>query len=76
MALARYVVRGAGGCGQSAHRYLGDEGAKGWLKIVGKLGLTQMARIAIWPEGVGILDFQQRYPSALERAMEAAQARA
>ncbi len=43
---------------------------------MGKLGLTQMARIAIRAEWVGILNFQQRYPSALERAMEAAQARA
>ena len=61
---------------QSAHRYMGEEGARGWLENVGKLGLTQMARVAIRPEWVGILDFRQRFPSALERAMEAAQARA
>jgi hypothetical protein len=30
-----------------------------------------MARIAITPEWVGILDFEQRFPSALEKAMAA-----
>lgn len=34
----------------------------------------QMARIVIQPEWAGILDFEKRYPNALERAMERAQA--
>jgi hypothetical protein len=61
---------------QSAHRYMGEEGGRAWLENVGKLGVAQMARIGIRPAWVGILDFRERFPSALERAMEAAQARA
>jgi hypothetical protein len=30
---------------------------------------AQMARIVIQPEWVGILDFEQRFPSAIEAAM-------
>jgi hypothetical protein len=33
-----------------------------------------MARIFVTPEWVGILDFETRFPSSLERAMEHAQA--
>ena len=31
-----------------------------------------MARVAITPEWVGILDFEQRFPSEIEHAMAAA----
>lgn len=58
---------------EAARRYLGEEGAQGWLAQVGALGITRMARVAIRPAWVGLLDFQTRFPSALERAMEAAQ---
>jgi len=34
----------------------------------------RMMRVFITPEWVAILDFQQRFPSALERAMERAAA--
>jgi len=30
---------------------------------------TQMARVAVVPEWVGILDFETRYPSAIAAAM-------
>jgi hypothetical protein len=33
-----------------------------------------MARVEITPEWVGILDFEQRFPSFVERAMAAAPA--
>jgi hypothetical protein len=60
----------------AARRYLGEEGAQGWLAQLGQLGGTHMARVAIRPAWVAVLDFQTRFPSALERAMEAAQAKA
>ena len=59
----------------SADRYFGAEGAKAWLQQVGALGVTEMARIAVRPEWVGTLDFETRFPSALEEAMAAAQQR-
>ena len=34
----------------------------------------QMARISLTPDWVGILDFETRFPSAVERAIEKAQA--
>jgi hypothetical protein len=30
---------------------------------------SQVVRVSIRPEWVGIFDFQQRFPSAIERAM-------
>jgi len=50
-------------------RYMGEEGGDAWLKQIG-LMYKQMARIAIRPEWVGTLDFEQRLPSAIEKAME------
>jgi hypothetical protein len=50
-------------------RYMGEEGAAQWLGQIGALW-PNMARIAITPEWVGVLDFQQRLPSEVERAME------
>ena len=32
----------------------------------------QMTRITLEPQWVGLLDFEQRFPSAVERAMERA----
>jgi hypothetical protein len=56
-----------------AQRCLG-EGADAWLQQVGALlpAMGGMVRIGITPEWVGILDFEQRFPSAIERAMAAA----
>ena len=46
----------------SATRYFGSEQGPGWVSTLqGK----PMARIAITPNWVGILDFQTRFPSAL-----------
>lgn len=56
---------------EAAKRYLGEEGASGWFQQMGSLGMTQMARVGVRPTWVGTLDFQERFPSALERAMEA-----
>ncbi len=57
----------------SARRYLGETGGQEWLNNVKGLNITQMARVAIRPEWVGIIDFQSRFPSAIERAIEEAQ---
>jgi hypothetical protein len=59
----------------AARRYFGD-GADAWLRQVSALlpATGGMARVAIMPEWVGILDFEQRFPSALEKAMAAAPA--
>jgi Pyridoxamine 5'-phosphate oxidase len=56
----------------AARRYFGD-GAEAWLQQVGTMlsAMGGMARVAITPEWVGILDFEQRFPSALEKAMAA-----
>ncbi len=57
----------------SARRVLGEEGGKAWVAQVGPM-LPRMARIFIRPEWVGVLDFETRFPSAIERAMARAQA--
>jgi nitroimidazol reductase NimA-like FMN-containing flavoprotein (pyridoxamine 5'-phosphate oxidase superfamily) len=57
----------------SARRVLGEEGGRAWVAQAAAL-MPQMARIFIRPEWVGVLDFETRFPSALERAMERAQA--
>lgn len=51
-----------------ATRYLGEEGGMAWMTQVGGL-FSQMARIVVQPEWVGILDFETRLPSAIEAAM-------
>ncbi len=52
----------------SAKRYMGEAGAQAWLKQIEPIS-PKMARIAIRPEWVGILDFETRFPSAIEKAM-------
>lgn len=59
----------------AAYRYHGPEGGKAWLQQVEALGAERMARIEVNPEWVGLMDFETRFPSALEAAMEAAQQR-
>jgi hypothetical protein len=49
-------------------RYMGEEGAAAWLAQLAPV-VPQMVRIAIKPEWVAIMDFQTRFPSAVERAM-------
>lgn len=48
--------------------YSTPEAADAWLKQVGAL-FPKMARIAVTPEWVGILDFEQRFPSEIEKAL-------
>lgn len=54
-------------------RNLGKEQGAAWLEKMRPI-CPQMARIFITPEWVGILDFETRFPSAVERAVESAQA--
>jgi len=48
----------------SAVRYFGEEQGNGWVAQVKQM-TTEMGRIAVTPEWVGILDFESRFPSAL-----------
>jgi hypothetical protein len=54
-------------------RVLGDEGGQAWLDQMRPI-CPQMARIFVTPTWVGILDFERRFPSAVERAFEQAHA--
>jgi hypothetical protein len=54
-------------------RVLGEEAGRAWLENLRPLN-PRMARIFVRPEGIGILDFETRFPRALERALEHAQA--
>ncbi len=49
---------------EAAHRYLGSEEASDYLAQIDQPG-TRMARIAVRPDWVGLLDFETRMPSAL-----------
>jgi hypothetical protein len=57
---------------QMVRRTLGDEAGQAWLGQLAGM-CPQMARIFLRPSWVGILDFETRFPSAMERAMEGAQ---
>lgn len=48
----------------AADRYFGPEQGKAWVKQMSSM-ISSMVRITITPEWVGLLDFQQRFPSAL-----------
>ena len=48
----------------AAHRFLGPAEATGYLAQIDRPG-TRMARIAVRPAWVGLMDFQTRMPSAL-----------
>lgn len=54
---------------EMAVHYMGEEGATAFLNQVGSL-FSQLGRIEVKPEWVGIIDFEKRYPSAIESAME------
>jgi hypothetical protein len=49
---------------EAAHRFLGSEQATGYLTQIDQPG-TRMARIAVRPAWVALMDFQTRMPSAL-----------
>ena len=52
----------------SAEHYFGEQGGKDWVNTVRSL-FKQTARIEVTPEWVNILDFEQRFPSAIAKAM-------
>jgi hypothetical protein len=56
-------------------RTFGEEQGQAWLDNMAPI-CSRMSRVFIRPEWVGILDFEARFPSALERAMERAQEQA
>ena len=55
----------------AARRYAGEEAGNAWVDQVVAM-FSEMARIAIRPEWVGVLDFQTRFPSAIQTVMDAA----
>jgi hypothetical protein len=50
---------------------LGEEQGRAWLTNLGAI-TTHMSRVFVTPDWVAILDFETRFPSAIERAMETA----
>lgn len=52
-------------------RTLGQEQARAWLDNLRAI-TTTMTRLFVRPDWVAVLDFETRFPSAVERAMEAA----
>jgi PPOX class probable F420-dependent enzyme len=52
----------------AARRYFGEEQGQAWVEQMGKM-FSQMARISVRPEWVGIMDFETRFPNAIETAM-------
>lgn len=52
----------------AAERYYGKEGAAEWLSTAGKL-FNEFGKVSITPEWVGVMDFEQRFPNAIEKAM-------
>ncbi len=58
----------------AARRVLGDEQGQGFLDQVVAPLTPRTSRVFIRPEWVGILDFETRFPNALDRAMEHARA--
>src|SRR5262245_8404536 len=65
-------VEGIDGLGaeylQAARRYLGEEGGQAF-EAQARGMYKQMARITIEPEWVKIIDFETRFPSAVEKAI-------
>ena len=52
----------------AAERYFGTDQGRAWVKQVDGM-FSHMVRIAVKPEWVGVLDFEKRFPSAIEAAM-------
>lgn len=59
----------------AAKRVLGEEGGVAWVETMATAFPT-MPRYFVRPEWVGILDFETRFPNAVERGFERAQAQA
>jgi hypothetical protein len=56
---------------QMTLRTLGEEAGQAWLSNLRAITST-MSRIFVTPAWVAVLDFETRFPSAVERAMERA----
>ena len=54
-------------------RNLGEEAGNAWLTNLRPI-CPKMARVFVRPEWVAVQDFETRFPNAIERAMEQAQA--
>ena len=52
-------------------RSLGEEQGRAWLETLRPL-CPRVARLFVTPQWVAVLDFEVRFPSAMERAMESA----
>jgi hypothetical protein len=52
----------------AAERYFGPEQGKVWVDQVSGM-FPEMARISVKPEWAAVLDFETRFPSAIEAAM-------
>jgi hypothetical protein len=51
---------------KAGDRYLGAEANRAWIAQLSSM-IAEMVRIAITPEWVGVLDYKERFPSALAR---------
>ena len=51
-----------------AQRYFGEEQRRKWVEGVRQMS-SQMVRMTVRPEWVSVLDFETRFPSAIEVAM-------
>jgi hypothetical protein len=56
-----------------SRRVMGEEGSRAWLAQTEPL-FPRMVRIFVRPEWVGLIDFETRFPSIIERPLERLQA--
>ena len=63
------IVEGvAAECLPTFTRYMGPEQGQAWTEMMGRM-TDRMARIAIRPTSVTVLDFETRFPSGMARRM-------
>ncbi len=58
----------------AGERMMGKEGGQAFVQMIDgmlKAGVIKMLRLAVQPTWAGILDFEKRFPSGVEKAMEA-----
>ncbi len=56
----------------AARRYFGEEAGNAWVAQMRSLA-PRMSRVFVTPEWAAVMDFETRFPNAMERAMERAQ---
>ncbi len=62
----------------AGERIMGKEASAGFGQLVGQMmqaGTMKFVRLAVQPTWVGILDFEQRFPSPIEKSLEAMMAK-